>query len=91
MSADIDYDFLTPEEYYCSGSEGYLRFHIDINKFMEMLLSDKALAELIDAIFGGNGNAVENLKSLTGYRARRRCSFTDDVRRQLCSRLHGLP
>ena len=64
-SADIDYDFLTPEEYYCSGSEGYLRFHIDINKLMEMMLKDEDFANLISAIFGG-GNALDYLKSLSG-------------------------
>lgn len=62
---DIDVDDLTPEEYYRSKDESYLRFHIDINKFMEMLLKDEDFANLISAIFGG-GNALEYLKSLSG-------------------------
>ena len=62
---DVDVDDLTPEEYYRSKDEGYLRFHIDINKFMEMMLSDEDLAMLLDAIFGG-GDTVDQLKSLSG-------------------------
>lgn len=62
---DIDVDDLTPEEYYRSKDESYLRFHIDINKLMEMMLKDEDFANLISAIFGG-GNALDYLKSLSG-------------------------
>ncbi|MBR2992282.1 MAG: hypothetical protein IKF31_03150 [Clostridiales bacterium] len=62
---DVDVDDLTPEEYYRSKDESYLRFHIDINKLMEMMLKDEDFANLISAIFGG-GNALDYLKSLTG-------------------------
>lgn len=62
---DVDVDDLTPEEYYRSTDESYLRFHIDINKLMEMMLKDEDFANLISAIFGG-GNALDYLKSLSG-------------------------
>ena len=61
---DIDVDDLTSEEYYCSEDEGYLRFHMDINKFIELFFENDEMAEFLE--YFDDDEIVDLLRSLNG-------------------------
>ena len=62
---DIDIDDLTPEEYYCAGNEGYIRFNIDVNKFLELLFSESDLYDIFRVLFNDD-KLMDTVKDLTG-------------------------
>lgn len=63
--ADIDLDDLTSSEYYSAEAEGYLRFHIDVNKFIDLMFENDDIYDLFDAIYGDD-DVIDTLKDFSG-------------------------
>ena len=53
---------LTPKEYYVSENEGYLRFHIDLEKLSEIILDDDDTMKSLTKKYGDVEDILEGLK-----------------------------
>ena len=53
---------LTPKEYYVSENEGYLRFHIDLEKLSEIILDDDDTMKSLNKKYGDVEDILEGLK-----------------------------
>ncbi|MBR4609254.1 MAG: hypothetical protein IKR78_04360, partial [Dehalococcoidales bacterium] len=62
---DITTKNLSGKEYFSSKNEGYYRLHIDIAKFVKLLLDDDTFLELMESL-SGDTDVEEILESLSG-------------------------
>ncbi len=63
--ADISSKDLTNKEFYVSKKDGYFRFHIDIAKFLKLVLENEDVMDLVDSAY--DSDDFEDLcNSLTG-------------------------
>ena len=53
---------LSPKEYYVSENEGYLRFHIDLEKLAELILDDDDTMKSLNKKYGDVEKVLEGLK-----------------------------